>query len=124
MSLTSDESGRFEAYVAPFPPTGGKIPVSNGITIGTEFQEGPRWRRDGRELYYMSADGRLMAVPIRTTPTLTAGTATALFTVQGRTWSDFAVSADGTRFLAVVPQAFAGEQPLSVIVNWTADARR
>jgi hypothetical protein len=72
----------------------------------------------------MSADGRLMTVPIRTTPTLTVGTAAALFTFQGRPWSDFIVSPDGSRFLAVVPQTFAGEQPLSVILNWTAEAHR
>jgi hypothetical protein len=52
------------------------------------------------------------------------GSASPLFTFQGRSWSDFAVSADGKRFLAVVPQAFAGEQPLTVILNWTAEVRR
>jgi hypothetical protein len=47
-----------------------------------------------------------------------------LFTFRGRAWSDFAVSADGKRFLAVAPQAYAGEQPFTVIVNWTAEVRR
>ena len=63
-------------------------------------------------------------VPVRTTPILEVGTPAPLFALQGRTWVDFAVSADGKRFLAVVPQAFAGEQPLTVILNWTAEVRR
>ena len=65
-----------------------------------------------------------MVVPIRTTPRLEVGRAAPLFTLQGRTWGDFAVSADGKRFLAVVPQALSGEQPLTVILNWTAEVGR
>ena len=65
-----------------------------------------------------------MAVPVRTTPKLEVGSPAPLFALQGRTWADFAVAADGKRFLAVVPQAFAGEQPLTVILNWTSEVRR
>jgi Tol biopolymer transport system component len=124
MTFISDESGRFEVYVAPFPPTGGKTAVSAGISTGSDLRIGARWRHDGNELYYVSADRRLMAVPVRTTPMLEVGSPTPLFALQGRTWTDFALSADGKRFLAVVPQAFAGEQPLTVILNWTAEVRR
>jgi Tol biopolymer transport system component len=124
IAFMSDESGRFEVYVAPYPTTGGKTPVSAGITTGNEFQQGARWSGDGRTLYYVSADRRLMAVPVRTTPRLEVGTPAPLFPLPGRAWDDFAVSADGKRFLAVVPQAFAGEQPLTVILNWTAEVRR
>jgi Tol biopolymer transport system component len=124
MAFMSDESGQFEVYVAPFPPTGGKVPVSAGVASGGDLLGGARWSHDGRELFYVAADRRLMAVPVRRTPTLEPGTPTPLFTFQGRTWSDFAVSADGKRFLAIVPRAYAGEQPLTVIVNWTAEVRR
>ncbi len=124
MAFTSDESGQFEVYVAPFPPTGGKAPVSTGIAPGSDLQQGARWSHDGRVLFYVSADRRLMAVPVRTTPMLEVGKPAPLFALQGRTWVDFAVAADGKRFLAVVPQAFAGEQPLTVILNWTAEVRR
>ena len=85
---------------------------------------GARWSHDGRELFYVSADRRLMTVPVSTTPTLEVGSSTPLFALKGRPWADFAVSADGKRFLAVVPQAFAGEQPLTVIVNWADGMRR
>ena len=63
-------------------------------------------------------------IAVRTTPKLEVGSPAPLFALQGRTWADFAVAADGKRFLAVVPQAFAGEQPLTVILNWTSEVRR
>jgi Tol biopolymer transport system component len=123
MAFVSDESGRLEVYVAPFPSTGGKTLVSTGITFG-DLTGGARWSHDGRELFYVSADRRLMAVSVRTTPMIEVGSPSPLFALQGRTWTDFALSADGKRFLAVVPQAFAGEQPLTIILNWTAEVRR
>jgi eukaryotic-like serine/threonine-protein kinase len=118
-----DESGRPEVYVAPFPATGGTTPVSTGIA-GGDLTGGARWSPDGRELFYVSADRHLMAVPVRTTPKLEVGKAMPLFELQGHAWTDFDVSGDGKRFLAVVPQAFAGEQPLTVILNWTSEVRR
>jgi hypothetical protein len=65
-----------------------------------------------------------MHVAVRTASKLEVGRPAPLFAVPGRSWFDFAVSADGTRFLAVVPQALGGEQPLTVILNWTAEVRR
>jgi hypothetical protein len=75
-------------------------------------------------LFDVSADRRLMAVPVRTAPILEVGRPTPLFALRERTWVDFAASADGKRFLAVVPQKFAGEQPLTVILNWIAEIHR
>jgi Tol biopolymer transport system component len=124
MAFISDESGQFEVYVASFPPTGAKVPVSTGLAPGGDLPGGARWSHDGRELYHISADRRLMAVPVRLTPMLDVGSPAPLFALSGRAWADFAVSADGTRFLAVVPQSFAGEQPLTVIANWSAEVRR
>jgi Tol biopolymer transport system component len=100
IAFVSDESGRFEVYVAPFPSAGGKTLVSAGTAIGGDLPGNARWSHDGRELYYVSADRRLMAVPVRTTPKLEVmGRPAPLFTLQGRTWSDFTVSPDGKRFL-------------------------
>ena len=124
IAFISDESGQFEVYVAPFPSTGGKTLVSAGIAAGGDQLGNARWSHDGHELYYVSADRRLMAVPVRTAPKLEVGSPAPLFALQGQRWTDFAVSADDKRFLAVVPQAFAGEQPLTVIMNWTAEVRR
>jgi len=124
MTFTSDESGRYEVYVAPFPPRGGKRQVSAGIYPGVDLQQGARWSPDGRQLFYVAADRRLMSVAVRTTPHIELGNPLALFETEPRGWENFAVSPDGMRFLAVVPQTLAGEQPLSVVVNWTADAKR
>jgi Tol biopolymer transport system component len=124
VTFTSNESGRMEAYVAPYPPTGVKRPISAGLYPGIDLQAGARWHPNGRELFYVSTDGRLMTVAVRTTPTLEVARPSALLTLPGRLWEDFAVSHDGQRFLAVVPEALAGEQPLSIVLNWTADARR
>ena len=64
IAFASDESGRSEVYVSPFPPTGAKTRVSS---VGGSL---PRWRRDGQELFYMSADMTLASVAVRTTPSL------------------------------------------------------
>jgi hypothetical protein len=64
-------------------------------------------------------------VPVRTDPSLELGTPAILFTLPERsTWGDFAVSADGTRFLAIVSDVRASEQPLTVVLNWPAEIGR
>jgi hypothetical protein len=78
MAYTSNESGRFNIYVQPFPATGGKWLVSTGL--GLE----PHWRRDGKELYYMAGPRRLMAVDVRTREaTFEASVPRALFDITG-----------------------------------------
>jgi Tol biopolymer transport system component len=72
LAYASDESGRDEVYVRPFPTGSGRWQVSAGG--GGE----PRWARSGREIFYR-AGGQLMAAEIRTSPTLSVGTRTALF---------------------------------------------
>ena len=120
LAFASDESGRYEIYVAPFPLTGEKIRVSAG---GGNL---PRWSRDGRELFYVSADLHLVSVPVRATPSLSFGGPQPLFPVSRAmkwddakstdAWPDFDVSADG-RFLAIVPQP-ANHLSLTAVLNW------
>ncbi len=118
LSFISDESGRPEVYVMPYPGPGEKSRVSTG---GARLA---RWSRDGRELFYLSADLRLMAVPIQTSASLRIGAAREVFKLPGKPWSSFDPAPDGKRFLAVVPDVVAGEQPLTVVVNWRAEAQR
>ena len=74
LAYNTDESGRFEVYVQSFPaPGGGKWQISKD---GGWF---PRWRRDGRELFYYAHDERLMAVPVRSATRLDVGAAVPLF---------------------------------------------
>jgi serine/threonine protein kinase/Tol biopolymer transport system component len=115
LALITGESGQPEVYVTAYPGPGERIRVSTGGA------QNLRWSRDGRELLYLSADQRMMSVPVRTSPSLELGAPTALFAVSGKGWADFDVSPDGKRFLAIVPKVVADELPLNVIVNWTPE---
>jgi Tol biopolymer transport system component len=117
IAFVANDSGRSEIYVAAFPPTAAKILISTG------GGRAPRWSLDGRELFYLSGDGRLMVVPIRTTPALDVGTPRALFSVP-RPWFDFDVTSDAGRFIAIVPQVLARDQPVTVVLNWHEEIRK
>ena len=111
VAYVSNDSGRRDVHLAPFP-SGASTRVSSG---GARL---PRWSADGRELFYISGTGEITAVSIRTTPALQVGRPLALFaTGDPLHWLGFDVAADGG-FLAIVPESGGGEQPLSVILNW------
>jgi Tol biopolymer transport system component len=118
LAFVSSESGRNEVYVTSFPRAGSSTRVSTGGA------NSPKWGRDGREIFYLSANRELVAVPVRTAPALELGTPVTLFTLIGPAWNSFDVSADGKRFLAVVPEVVANEQPLTVVLDWTAEIVR
>jgi Tol biopolymer transport system component len=128
LAFVSNESGRPELYLTSFPDGRTRTRVSTGGLRGTPSRPGATrsvaWSRHGRELFYVSADRELMAVPIRTTGALEVGTPATLFALKGAAWNSFDVSADGKRFLAVVPEVVAHEQPLTVVLNWTAEITR
>ena len=115
VAYLSSESGRSEAYVAPFGSPGEKVRVSrDGARV-------IRFSPDGSELFYLSPDGQFFASPIRTIPSIEPGEPRALFHLaRGAEWQDFDVSPDG-RFLAVVREVSGNAQPATVVVNWTAD---
>ena len=82
-----------------------------------------RWNADGRELYYLSPDGRLMAVPVQTGAALKLGTPVTLFGIGNRRWIDFDVDRDGQRFLALIPEVVLREQPLTALQHWNTPER-
>lgn len=121
IAYSSDESGQPEVYVQPYPTTGAKWQVSNGG--GRE----PSWRRDGRELFYLSADRRLMAVPLAVARGFSADGAIELFRVPADAPREnrisYAPTADGQRFLVNVAARDPIRRPLfetEIIVNWMA----
>ena len=109
-TFTSDESGRREVYVSRLSG-GGKTIVSTSGGFDA------RWSRGGREIVYVSPDLRMMAVPVRTTPAMELGKPSTLFATGSKRWTAFDVSPDGERFLVVIPEIVAGEQPLTAILN-------
>jgi len=121
VAYATNDSGMYQIVVQSFPdPNGGKwqITAQGGVE--------PKWRRDGRELYYLALDGKLMAVPTRTDLTFEAGTPVELFatplTVARPTPSRdrrYDVSADG-RFLILAPTGARTTATVVGLVNWAA----
>jgi len=124
VAYNSDESGTAEIYVRPFPPAGGKWQVS---TQGG-FQ--PSWRSDGKELYYVALDGKIMAVEVKPGNVFAAGLPAPLFDAglrpEGLTESrcSFVVTPDGQRFLVNTIAEEAARVPVTVVVNWTGELKK
>jgi Tol biopolymer transport system component len=116
MVYASDEAGQSAIYVRPFPNVnGGRWRVS-GAAAGFA----PRWRGDGREIFYVDEGGRMMAVPVilgEQSPDV--GPPQALFRTPSLTRASYAVSRDGARFLlSVQGEGSRTDVPLSVVLNW------
>ena len=116
LAYASDESGTWEVYVQSFPTPGQK----HAVSVGGGAQ--PEWRRDGRELYYLSPEGALMVVDTRSGGQLDVGKPRSLFPVPVSAdlisyRNQFTVSADGQRF---VIDLAAERDPINVVVNWNA----
>jgi hypothetical protein len=101
--------------VKAFPGGGPSTRVSTG------GGEAPRWSRGSHELFYLGGHGEVAAVSVRTTPKLELGRPVTLFTPKGSPWAGYDVAPDGSKFLAIVPEVVAIEQPLTVVVNWPAE---
>lgn len=118
----SAESGTYEVYVQPFPPTGGKWQISSG---GGRFS---RWRGDGRELFYLTPDRRIMAVDVSPTPSFAVGAPRLLFRVEDARVDSgsytYEVTRDGQRFLVNMLRRGASPTGTTVVLNWAAGLRR
>ncbi len=116
IAYTSNEGGQNNVVLQPFPGPGGKYQVS------TSGGGQPVWRADGKELFYLAADGTMMAVPIDATGQFNAGVPQALFPTRARPGVNqkFAVTKDGKRFLVSTTPQQSGAAPLTVVLNWTA----
>jgi Tol biopolymer transport system component len=132
LAYDSNESGRTEVYVRPFPPGGGKWQVSDG---GGAY---PRWSRDGRRLFYRTDDG-LMVAPVEIVDgTFRAGKpqrilqgpyrgGTAGLSLAGNSFADYEVGPDGRRFVMFpsAQEAGQGEHPhVTLITHWFDELKR
>jgi len=117
VAYASNETGDWEVYVTTFPNPVGKWQVSRGG--GTE----PRWRGDGKEIFYIGPKGALTAVEVSTEATFSTGAASPLFQVRGRAPISSAdlftydVAPDGKRFLVNRYVKPDHAQPLTVVLN-------
>ena len=123
IAYVSDESGKPEVYVQPFPFQSG----AGRITVSNNGGSLPRWRRDGKELFYLGGNTRtIMSAAVTTTPSFTIGATKNLFETPYTQMMAFTnlwdVAPDGSRFLFSTPAAVgnASQPPLTVILNWTS----
>jgi serine/threonine protein kinase len=116
IAYSSNESGQAEVYVRPHPQSGGKWQVSTAGGFA------PTWRRDGRELYYVSVDGKLMVAEITVKgSTLEASSPRPLFEMRG---VNYDVMSDGRRFILNIPVETQLALPLTLVVNWDVEVKK
>jgi hypothetical protein len=126
LAYVADVTGSPQVIVRPFSGGAGRWMVSTAG--GYE----PKWRADGRELYYLAPDQMMMAVPVEPGPQFSAGEPQPLFRTQlvgaylgspfpnGRVRNEYAVSPDGQRFLINQPSEGTSAYAVRVLVNWPA----
>ncbi|HEV1993360.1 MAG TPA: protein kinase [Candidatus Acidoferrum sp.] len=121
IAYASNETGSMEIYVSPFSSANSKWQVSSAGA-----QE-PRWRQDGKELFYLSSERKMMAVAVKTTgASFEAGSPVALFQtyrrqpISAQDVFSYDVSGNGQRFLIITKVDEANAVPPSVLLNWAS----
>ena len=119
VAYVGQESGRPEVFVSPFPWTGAKWQISNGGGFG------PRWRADGKELFYFDLNGIAAAEVNGSGSGFEVGNTKLLFRVplRGTIAREYAPSRDGQRFIAIMPSE-GSSQTLTLVQNWTEELKK
>ena len=120
MAYNADETGRWEVYIASFPAFTERRQVSNAGGVQAY------WRKDGKELFYLSLDGNVMSVAIQPGNPFEAGIPKVLFATRtpvNPTSDQFAVTGDGQKFLVIEPIDAGEANPLTIVLNWPATSR-
>jgi Tol biopolymer transport system component len=121
IAFTTLESGRSEIYVQAMAPATGyrKVSINGG--------QSPRWRGDGKELFFVSPDAEMMAVDMTLDPVNSQGVPHRLFQLKGTDPNDLAnydVRPGGQQFLIFMRQSGAQDAPITVVLNWWAELRQ
>ena len=121
----SNESGRREVYVRDFAPDRSPAVGSARITISTAGGATPRWRPDGREIYYIALDGKMMAVPVKLEPRFEPGVPAPLFDTNLTGFFSYDVTVDG-RFLvnSISEEDSSSSPPITIVMNWQAALKK
>jgi len=119
ISYDSDESGRMEIYVRGFSPPGGKWRVSS------DGGSSAVWNRNGKEIFYVSRDARLMSVAVGPGAAFEGVTPVPLFTIPGELLNlgvvtQYDVSPDGQRFLMNLNTPTQGQKLITLVSHWTS----
>jgi len=123
VAYISDETGRREVYVQPFPASGAKWQISTAGGVQ------PRWRGDGKELFFLATDRKLMVVTVQARASFEASVPRALFETRAAGLSSpssnlYDPSLDGRRFLFITSTEGSAATPLTVVVNWREGLKR
>ena len=128
VAYVSDESGQNEVYIRSFQAPTAQLVANKGSISGEQKQvsisggDSPRWRGDGKEIYYFSPDNKMMAADITIKDgSLDVSHVHPLFDVPAIVqlrMSDYDVTSDGKRFLINVPFEKQNQSPLTLVVNW------
>ena len=122
IAFTSNESGRSEIWVQAMPP--GTLQKKVSINGG----QSPRWRGDGKELFFVSPEAEMMAVDMTLDPVSPVSAPHRLFPLKNAdpiVRADYDVHPDGQRFLVTVPtQRGSQDAPITVVLNWWAELRQ
>ena len=120
LAFASNESGRYEVYVVPFPNVG-----TARWNVSTRGGTEPAWSHRGSELFYRDGAGNLISIDVKTTPSFSFGASKALFSASMYAAYDghqqYAVSPDDKRFLMVRPFGMVQPPKLVLVKNWVAE---
>jgi len=128
VAYESNESGRFEIYARPFEA--GSTGATGYSAVSTGGGVEPCWRADGKEMFYLGPDRRLMAVEVKTAgDRFEAGAPRALFSTRAAViaagfYTVYTVTGDGQRFLIITEGDEVVSQPATVVMNWTAGLKK
>jgi WD40 repeat protein len=124
VAYMSNDSGAYEVYVRAFTAdfSGGSASAGGSVLVSRGGGSAPRWRGDGKELFYLAPDGKMMRVEVAAGQEFRGGTPVPLFqTPPGAIVGD--VTADGKRFLLVTPVGQSAA-PFTVVLNWMAGLKK
>jgi serine/threonine protein kinase/Tol biopolymer transport system component len=121
LAYLSDEAGAYQIYVRSYPNKEGKWQIS------TDVADEPRWSPDGKILYYRKGS-QLMAVPVTTSPTFSAGIPRTLMSnfpaMNVDSGTTFDITSDGKYFITTTPLQGSTLKNISVVLNWTSEIKK
>ena len=124
IAYSSDESGRRDVYVRGFAPDRNPAAAVGQWTISLAGGDKPRWSRDGKELFYIATDGKMMAVPIKGGSAFEPGVPIPLFDTRVTGFMPFDVAPDGRFLINTMPADATSRSSITVVINWFASLEK